>query len=73
MFDKVSVEIALIVGITIVLIIIIAKVVGAILPMAAKRFGFDPAIMASPLITTIVDSIGLLCYFEVARVIIGLY
>lgn len=73
LFDKVSVEIALIVGITIVLIIIIAKVVGAILPMAAKRFGFDPAIMASPLITTIVDSIGLLCYFEVARVIIGLY
>lgn len=72
LFDKVNMEVALIVGITIFIIIIIAKVVGALLPMGAKKLGFDPAIMASPLITTIVDSIGLLCYFEVARIIMGI-
>lgn len=71
-FDKVGVEVSTIVAITILVIIIIAKVVGALLPMGAKKLGFDPALMASPLITTIVDSIGLLCYFEVAKIIIGI-
>lgn len=72
LFDKVGSEVSFIVGLTIFIIIVIAKVVGALLPIGAKRLGFDPAIMASPLITTIVDSIGLLCYFEVAKVIMGL-
>lgn len=71
-FDKVGVEVSTIVAITILVIVIIAKVVGALLPMGAKKLGFDPALMASPLITTIVDSIGLLCYFEVAKIIIGI-
>lgn len=72
LFDRVSFEVATIVAITIFVIIVIAKVVGALLPMGAKKIGFDPAIMASPLITTIVDSIGLLCYFEVAKIIMGI-
>ncbi|MDU1317044.1 magnesium transporter, partial [Anaerococcus hydrogenalis] len=72
LFDKVELEVAFIVAITIFVIIIIAKVVGALLPMGAKKLGFDPAIMASPLITTIVDSIGLICYFEVAKIIMGI-
>ncbi|MDU2829020.1 MAG: magnesium transporter [Anaerococcus sp.] len=72
LFDKVALEVAGIVAITIFVIIIIAKVVGALLPMGAKKLGFDPAIMASPLITTIVDSIGLICYFEVAKIIMGI-
>lgn len=72
LFDKVGSEVSLIVGLTIFVIIVIAKVVGALLPMGAKKIGFDPAIMASPLITTIVDSIGLLCYFEVAKIIMGI-
>lgn len=71
-FDQVGIEISMIVGFTIFIIIIIAKVVGALLPMGAKKLGFDPAIMASPLITTIVDSIGLLCYFEVTKIIMGI-
>lgn len=71
-FDKVGMEVATIVAITILVIVIIAKIVGALLPMGAKKLGFDPALMASPLITTIVDSIGLLCYFEVAKIIIGI-
>ena len=72
LFDQVALEVAGIVAITIFVIIIIAKVVGALLPMGAKKLGFDPAIMASPLITTIVDSIGLICYFEVAKIIMGI-
>lgn len=72
LFDRVGIEVSTIVGFTIFVIIIIAKVVGALLPMGAKKIGFDPAIMASPLITTIVDSIGLLCYFEVAKIIMGI-
>ncbi|MDY3006908.1 magnesium transporter [Anaerococcus sp. AGMB00486] len=72
LFDKVGSEVSLIVALTIFIIIVIAKVVGALLPMGAKKIGFDPAIMASPLITTIVDSIGLLCYFEVAKIIMGI-
>ena len=72
LFDGVAMEVAAIVGITIFVIIIIAKVVGALLPMGAKKLGFDPAIMASPLITTIVDAIGLICYFQIAKLIMGI-
>lgn len=73
LFDKVNIEMAFIVGVTVLVIIILAKLVGAALPMLAKKMKFDPAIMASPLITTIVDSLGLLCYFEVAKIVISLY
>lgn len=70
--DKVEIHVGMVVGITILVIIVLAKLIGAALPMAAKKLKLDPAIMASPLITTIVDSLGLLCYFEVARIIMGL-
>ncbi|MDD7304950.1 MAG: magnesium transporter [Peptoniphilaceae bacterium] len=73
LFDKVNFEVGLIVGVTILVIITIAKIVGSMLPMLAKKLNFDPAIMASPLITTIVDSIGLICYFEVANIIMSIY
>ena len=46
--------------------IICAKVVGCSLPMLAKKLGFDPAVMASPFITTIVDALSLLVYFGIA-------
>lgn len=71
-FDKVSLEVGFIVGVTVVVIITLAKIVGAVLPMLARKLNFDPAIMASPLITTIVDSLGLLCYFKVAQAIMGI-
>ena len=48
------------------LTVIMAKIIGCLLPMAAQRIGIDPAIMASPLITTIVDAISLTVYFEFA-------
>ena len=65
-FDKVSLSIALVVSVSLALTVLIAKIVGCMLPMLAKKIGFDPAVMASPFITTIVDALSLLIYFEIA-------
>jgi magnesium transporter len=51
---------------TLVCIVIFAKTIGCVLPMIADKIGFDPAVMASPLITTIVDAVSLLLYFSFA-------
>ena len=50
----------------------VVKAVGAVLPMVAKALGADPAVMASPFITTIVDAVSLLVYFLFAKLILGL-
>jgi len=52
--------------------ILIAKTVGCVLPIVAKRLRIDPAIMAAPMITTIVDAVSLIIYFSIAKVILGL-
>ena len=65
-FDRVSLTIASVVCFTLVVTIFIAKVVGCTLPMLAKKVGFDPAVMASPFITTIVDALSLIVYFQFA-------
>ena len=52
---------------TLLCAVLLAKLVGCILPMAAKKIGFDPAVMASPFITTIVDALTLLTYFALAQ------
>ena len=57
---------AFVVCFTMAVTVLIAKLVGCTLPMAAKRVGFDPAVMASPFITTIVDALSLLVYFGIA-------
>lgn len=54
------------VSVTLVLVVIIAKLVGCTLPIAAKKLGFDPAVMASPLVTTILDALSLIIYFTIA-------
>ena len=64
--DRVSPMVALVVCVTLVATVFVANVIGATLPMLAKKIGFDPAVMASPLITTIVDAVSLLVYFEFA-------
>lgn len=64
--DRVSVVIALVVCLTLMLTVSVAKFVGCTLPILAKRVGFDPAVMASPFITTIVDAISLIIYFQLA-------
>lgn len=71
-FDRVSMLIAASVCITLFVTVIIAKLIGCILPIFAKKLGFDPAVMASPFITTIVDACSLLIYFQIATMIIGL-
>ncbi len=68
----VSLLIAAVVCITMALTVLVAKVVGCTLPMVAKRIGFDPAVMASPFITTIVDALSLLVYFAIATALLGL-
>ncbi|MBP5414673.1 MAG: magnesium transporter [Lachnospiraceae bacterium] len=72
LFDKVGMSVALVVCFTLVCVVLIAKVVGCTLPMFAKKLGFDPAVMASPFITTIVDAISLLIYFQIATNLLGL-
>ncbi len=70
--DKVGLSISLIVCTTLVATVIVAKLVGCSLPILAKRIGFDPAVMASPFITTIVDAISLIIYFQVASYTLGI-
>ena len=55
---------------TLILIIIVAKLLGAVLPIVAKKFGLDPAVMASPLVTTILDAVSLLIYFGIAAALV---
>ena len=57
---------------TLVIVVIVAKLVGTILPIVAKRFGFDPAVMASPLVTTILDAVSLIIYFSIAAALLGI-
>ncbi|MDE7113353.1 MAG: magnesium transporter, partial [Acetatifactor sp.] len=71
-FDRVGVMVALVVCITLITAVLLAMLVGCILPIGAKRLGFDPAVMASPFITTIVDALSLLVYCAVASVLLGL-
>lgn len=66
LIDKVSATIALVICLTLIVTVIIAKLIGALLPIVAKRLGFDPAVMASPFITTIIDACSLIIYFNFA-------
>ena len=68
----VTVLVALAVSLSLALTIIFAKLIGAALPILAKRLGFDPAVMASPFITTLVDAASLLIYFFVAAELFAL-
>ena len=69
-FDKVGLDVSMVVGLTRVGVVVMAKTVGSLLPIIAENFGGDPAIMASPLISTIVDSLSLIVYFTIARTMI---
>ncbi len=55
---------------TLIFVIIVAKLLGAVLPIVAKRCGLDPAVMASPLVTTILDAVSLLIYFGIAAALV---
>jgi len=68
--DGASMEVAFVVSLTLALTVLLAKLAGCLLPLGAKRIGLDPAVMASPFITTIVDTLSLLVYFAVATALI---
>ena len=68
----VDLTVALTVGLTLAVTVLIAKIVGCTLPMLAKKLGFDPAVMASPFITTIVDALSLLVYFGISTALLHL-
>lgn len=72
LLDGVAVQVAWIVCLTMVITVIVAKLVGCSLPILAKKIGFDPAVMASPFITTIVDAVSLIIYFQIATRILGI-
>lgn len=61
-----------VVCITLFCTVIVAKFIGCVLPILAKKIGFDPAVMASPFITTIVDAISLFIYFRIAILLLGI-
>ena len=70
--DGVSMMVAAVVCVTLLVTLIAAKFIGCVLPMLAKKAGFDPAVMASPFITTIVDAVSLLTYFQIATLLLGI-
>ena len=71
-FDHLTLAVALVVSVSLALTVLIAKIVGCMLPLLAKKIGFDPAVMASPFITTIVDALSLLIYFAIAMSVLNL-
>ncbi|MCK9443351.1 MAG: magnesium transporter [Tissierellaceae bacterium] len=72
LLEKVDLVIAFTVSITLVVTVVSSKVVGGTLPLIAKKMKLDPAIMAGPLITTIVDALSLIVYFGIATALLGL-
>lgn len=72
LIDRVSVLVAAVVCLTLISIVLVSNLVGSTLPILAKRLGFDPAVMASPFITTIVDAVALLIYFNIAKLLLGI-
>lgn len=72
LFEGIEVMISLTISLTLLITVLVAKVIGSSLPMLAKKIGFDPAVMASPLITTMVDALSLLVYFTTATALLNL-
>lgn len=68
----VTITVAAVVSLSIVLIVMFAKVVGSTLPILAEKIGVDPAVMANPLISTITDAVSLLIYFEMAKLLLNM-
>lgn len=65
-------QLAIVIGLTLIATVILAKALGCVLPLLAKKLKLDPAIMASPLITTLVDIFSILVYFQIATALMGI-
>jgi magnesium transporter len=68
---QITLMVDLVVCLALCVTVVVAKAVGCLLPMAAKAVKLDPAVMASPFISTIVDALSLLVYFLFARTLLG--
>ena len=72
LFDRIAAPVALVVCLTLICTLLLSQIIGGILPVVAEKLHVDPAVMASPLITTIVDTTTLLIYFNVAKIVLHL-
>jgi magnesium transporter len=72
LIERVGILMSVTVSVTLLVTIVLSKLVGGILPIFAKRLKMDPAIMAGPLITTIVDALSLIAYFAIAKAMLGI-
>ena len=70
--ELITYSVAGVICLTIFMIVVVAKLIGCTLPIVTKKIGFDPTVVASPFITTIVDAIGLIVYFEIATHVLGI-
>ena len=70
--SAITMQVAFVICLTIFMIVVVAKLIGCTLPILTKKLGFDPTVMASPFITTIVDAVGLIVYFQIATNILGI-
>ncbi len=67
---NITVQVAATVSLSIVFIVMFAKLVGSLLPLGAEKVGMDPAVMANPLISTLTDAVSLLIYILIAKIIL---
>jgi magnesium transporter len=65
-------SLALIIALTLVTVCTLASLVGSLMPLLARQLGVDPAVVSAPFVTTIVDATGLLVYFLIARIVLGI-
>lgn len=72
MFDRLTVPVAAVICISLYATVVVAKLVGCSLPVLADKLKLDPAVMANPFITTIVDALSLFIYLKVATLILGI-
>ena len=70
--NPITMTVAAVICLTLIVTVFAAKLVGCTLPLLAKKIGFDPAVMASPFISTIVDAISLIIYFRFASLLLGI-
>lgn len=72
LIDRVGLAVSAVICLTLLVTVLAAKLVGCTLPLIAKKTGLDPAVMASPFITTIVDALSLFIYFRTASAVLGI-
>jgi magnesium transporter len=72
LFDRVGMMVSLVVSVSLLAVVLLAMTVGCLLPIGAKRVKLDPAVMASPFITTIVDTLSMVVYFSMATALLGI-